>query len=103
MDQTLSELIEVSEAVYGDMPPDVREALDEIIAGITRDLGESPEAWRGAARVVLEIMRGIIESNSVMELDSTGRFMLLVLSRFVALPWANQALEAMRMAHEAAS
>jgi len=106
-DPTIVELSEASDAIVADMPPEIREALDSIldsiIANMTRNLGESPEAWRGAALMALEVMHGILESMEMGIVDNTQRFMLLVLSRFVAQPWAAEQLEAMRAAHEAAS
>jgi len=103
MDQTLNDLTACSDAIIADMPPEIREALDNIIAGMTRNLGESPEAWRGAALMALEIMHGIVESIEMGIVDNTQRFMLLVLSRFVALPWASEQLEIMKATQEARS
>jgi hypothetical protein len=93
MDQTFRDMLEASTDIVAQMPPEVREALDEIVGGVARSLGESPEAWRGAARMGLEVMRGIVEGVEKTELDSTSRFLLVFLTKFVSQPWAMQALE----------
>jgi hypothetical protein len=95
-DPTLIELSEVAASIVAEMPDDVREALDNIVSGLARKLGESPEAWRGAAVMALEMMNGLIEGNELGVRDNTSRFMLIMLTRFVSLPWAAQALEDMK-------
>jgi hypothetical protein len=98
-DPTLTALRMVSDSIVDEMPPAVRESLDNIITTLARHLGESPEAWRGGALVALEMLHGIIESAETGIQDNTQRFMLLVLTRFISLPYAHQALESMK--HEA--
>jgi len=102
-DPIFDEMLQIANSIIDQMPPDVREALDEIVGSIARDLGESPEAWRGASRLALEVMRSIVESldDDLSKLDSTGRFLLVFLVKFVGQPWAMKALEQIKAAKEA--
>ena len=56
IDDIDNELFHAARQIMGDMPPPVRAAFESSMERIRDALGESPEAWRGAVIVLLNIM-----------------------------------------------
>lgn len=84
----------IHEIIVRVMPAEIRGYYDEIMRRIERDLGESPEAWRGAVLMAMEAIRCITVGEDANLVNSTPseRLIMLVCSGLVISPYA-KALE----------
>jgi hypothetical protein len=78
--------------MFHQLPEAVTTLTDELVNELAADLGESPEAWRGAVRMAREIGTGVgVDPRPV---NSEVAYIMLMLARFLTHPMAIATLEA---------
>lgn len=104
-----AQLYAAHDEIVADMPGPIRESYDQILLPLMADLGESPEAWRGAVRIGMEIMKGLsaesdepIDELTQAQVNAArAQFVLILLIGLINTPWGRTALEANRNSGEA--
>ena len=84
------------------MTPQLRVSFDEIVARLMSGLGESPEAWRGAVLVLMDVLTGLSMAHAECREEDFPpelHFLMLVVVHIVSSPWGMQGLEHARDTH----
>jgi hypothetical protein len=88
-----------------DMPPAITAIYRGILDPMISDLGESPEAWRGAIRIGMEILKGLSTehergANPITWEEARGQFIIVIIVGLMNTPWGRQALDDMQGSSE---
>jgi hypothetical protein len=95
-------LFDALKGIVDEMPTPILESYNAIINGVAAMLGESPEAWRGAIALGMEVMKGL-SSYHTEEPDATSpidHFMMIVIIGLMDKPWGRKALDDLRGAQQ---